>query len=75
MIVQKYSIMATPLITGNRNAQKFLSTGFYKRHAFSPFFWEQRMTKSEAHAAAWAAMRRRMEQEQLAQAQKTIRRY
>jgi len=51
--------MPTPLISGDPEAQAFLREYYRRMHEYNLFAWKQRMTKKEAHAAAWQAMRAR----------------
>lgn len=55
--------MATPIITGNAALQQYLAEKYRREHEYSLFSWQQRATKAEARAAAWRAMREKIEQQ------------
>jgi len=55
--------MATPLISGNPEAQAFLREQFRRQHQYSLFEFQRRLTKAEARAEAWARMRAEMERQ------------
>lgn len=52
--------MATPLITGNAAAHAYLREQYRRQHAYNIAEFRERLTKREAKAAAWAAMRAEM---------------
>lgn len=54
-------IMPRPLITGDPVAAEMLRREFRRQHDYNLFMWRLRLTKAEAHAAAWAAMRARLQ--------------
>ena len=56
-------IMATPLITGNQQAQAYLAEQYRRQHAWNIAEFRERMTKREAKAAAWAQMRAEMDRQ------------
>ena len=63
--------MATPLISGDRNAQAYLAEQYRREHQYSLFAWQQRMSKKEAHAEAWRRlMAERDRQRQIAEYQR-----
>jgi hypothetical protein len=52
--------MATPIMTGNAQAQQYLMDRYRKLHYHNMFMFNPGISKKEAHAAAFNEMRRRM---------------
>ena len=52
--------MATPIMTGNEEAQRFLQEEYRRLHYSNMFMFYQGMSKREARSAAFMAMRQRL---------------
>jgi len=49
--------MPNNIITGDPNVQEYLRQRYIRNRWQTPFVTDMRMSKAEAHARAWAAMR------------------
>jgi len=58
-VIQEEVLMVNNIITGDPNVQNYLKQQFIRNRFQTPFVTDIRMSKAEAHARAWAAMRAR----------------